>query len=203
MSSNRQAGLIEPVAVTFDPPTTITTWLTQQAAKYNLRWLLAHSDDGVTWGEVRSPGGVPQLQTGHEFFAKFSPELNEQTLQQARLFGPLGELLLWRDGGAWRSRVIINDQDADFEDEDHLLWGDRCDDQQGGFLLMREGEEGLRHTPPAPAEGLRTSQELYLTLRVRHYVDYDQDGVAFWAMSRLVQLGLFGPTVHQANQGGN
>ncbi|MHB1044342.1 MAG: hypothetical protein ACYC0Q_16145, partial [Eubacteriales bacterium] len=31
----------------------IKGWLTEKAGEYSLRWLLAHADDGVIWGELR------------------------------------------------------------------------------------------------------------------------------------------------------
>src|SRR5947199_5744016 len=87
----------------------VRPWLQKQAADHHLPWLLAHADDGVIWG--RLDGG--RLVTSFEAAAGdggalgVCPELRTVTLQQARLFGPAAELLLWRDGGGrWQARLI-------------------------------------------------------------------------------------------------
>lgn len=67
-------------------------WLTEQAQHHGLHFLLAHADDGVIWGRVDNDG----LHTSHRIAAQ-SPQLRAVTLQQCRLFGPAGELLVWRD----------------------------------------------------------------------------------------------------------
>jgi len=160
--------------------------LAEQAKAYGLHWLLAHADDGVIWGELRTDG----LHLSGDAFPGFSPPLRAATLQQARLFGPHAELLLWKDDAAWRARLIQDSagEGGQYCDETHLLWGDRVEQQQDGFVLLREGKEGLHHAPPLP-QGAR----LPARLQVRHYLAYDPDGQAFIAYSRLVAL---------VNQGG-
>ena len=66
-------------------------------------------------------------------------------------------------------------------DEAQLLWGDKQADEKGGFTLMREGKQGLEHSPPAhiAREG---------TLMTRSYLDYDEDGCAQILASRLVEM---------------
>ena len=54
---------------------------------------------------------------------------------------------------------------------------------EAGFALLREGARGLRHAPPViPQAGQRPK------LVVKHYVDYDTEGQAYIALSRLVRL---------------
>jgi CRISPR-associated protein (TIGR03984 family) len=160
--------------------------LAELARAYDLRWLLAHADDGVIWGELRADG----LHLSGDAFPQISPPLRTATLQQARLFGPQAELLLWEDGADWCARLMRDGtgEDGEYYDETHLLWGNEAEQQQDGFVLLREGKEGLRHAPP-----LSQATPLPVRLQVRHYLVYDSDGQAYIAYSRLVAI---------ANQGG-
>lgn len=155
------------------------------AEDYALHWLLAHADDGVIWGEFRADG----LHLSGDAFPAVSPPLRAATLQQARLFGPQAEILLWKDDGAWHGRLTRDDADEveDAFDETHLLWGTDVETRQDGFALLREGKEGLRHAPPLPDDA-----QLPVRLRVRHYVAYDSDGQACIAYSRLVGIDARG-----------
>jgi CRISPR-associated protein (TIGR03984 family) len=155
--------------------------LAELAGEHHLRWLLAHADDGVIWGEVREN----QLHLSSDVFPFVSPPLRAETLQQARLFGREAELLLWKKGTGWQARVIQDGsgEDGEYYDESHLLWGTDVEERQDGFALLREGQEGLRHAPPLPE-----NVHLPVRLRVRHYLAYDTDGQAYIAYSRLVDL---------------
>ena len=155
--------------------------LSEQAKLYGLRWMLAHADDGVIWGELRDD----KLHLSCDAFPKISPPLRIETLQQVRLFGHLAELLMWRDESTWRAR-LIKDHAGELNpcyDEDHLLWGTDTDQEKDGFVLLRQGKEGLRHALPLASADSRPR------LKVRHYIAYDQDGQAYIAYSRLVSLG--------------
>lgn len=172
---------VQSLDVSDNLETELQSWLTDQARTYKLNWLLAHADDGVIWGEVRDDG----LHLSGDAFPAISPPLRAVTLQQARLFGSTAELLLWRDGAGWRARVIQDGtgENGEYYDESHLLWGDRAEDHKDGFLLLRQGNEGLCHAPPLPQDA-----PLPARLRVRHYLAYDPDGQAYVAFSRLVAL---------------
>ena len=162
--------------------------LSEQARPYGLRWLLAHADDGVIWGEMRDDG----LHLSCDAFPEHSPPLRPETLQQMRMFGPLAELLFWRDGAAWQARLIRDNagEAHGYFDEAHLLWGDIAEQQKNGFLLLRQGKEGLRHAPPLNFAGqLPASLKARPYLKVRHYINYDEDGQAYVAYSRLVTIG--------------
>ncbi len=166
--------------------TKLEDWLVKKAKSHNLCWLLAHADDGVIWGQVGGDG----LLTSHQAFEEVhvSPPLDKATVQQVRLFGPNGELYLWRVNDQWQMRTIDEGTGpaTAYYDEPYLLWGDgkleQCE-QNEGFILLRQGAEGLRHAPPLPP-----APELPLCLVVRHFLDDDPDGQAYVAFSRLVSI---------------
>ncbi len=153
--------------------------LSEQARSYGMRWLLAHADDGVIWGEFRDN----ELHLSSDAFPEVSPPLMAETLQHARLFGPRAELLLWKDDTIWRARLIQDGagEPCEYYDEAHMLWGNKEERRNGGFVLLRQGKEGLRHAPPASSTDVR--------LTVRHYLAYDEDGQAYVVYSRLVAIG--------------
>jgi hypothetical protein len=158
-------------------------WIVAQARKFGLRYLLAHADDGVIWGRIDNDG----LHISHGI-APTSPPLRASTLQQARIFGLPGEVLLWRDDDGWRARLVIDiPGDDDIIDEDQILWGDTVETVKDGFTLLREGAQGMRHAVPIviTAEQLKHHQ---LRLRVRHYITENEDGEASITLSRLIQL---------------
>jgi CRISPR-associated protein (TIGR03984 family) len=166
-------------------------WLTGQATEYHLRWLLAQAEDGVIWGELRKDEQHGEmLALSCAAFPYSGLTLRWETLQQARLFGAMGELLLWPGPQGWQARLIHDDvgEQVDYLDEDHLLWGDHQSPGttiRDGFMQIAEGSQGIVHAPPivaAPAETRRAK------LRVRHYLSEDEVGVVRIAVSRLVEL---------------
>ncbi len=156
-------------------------WLIARARAYELRWLLAHADDGVIWGEIRDDG----IHLSGDAFSAISPPLRVVTLQQARLFGPDAELLLWKGEAGWLARVIQDGigENGEYYDESHLLWGDQAEEHKDSFLRVRQGNEGLHQALP-----LLPNAQLPACLQVRHYLAYDPDGQAYVAYSRLVAL---------------
>lgn len=161
---------------------TPASWLVEQAHHYGLRYMLAHADDGVMWGRI--DGDAPVTSHG---IAPHSPELRAVTLQQCRLFSIKGEVLLWRDADRWRARYASDEMTSDYIDEDQILWGTDLEPSINGFTLVTEGAQGMRHAVPimVTKEQLAARQ---LRLRVRHYIDYNDDGEAQIVLSRLVQL---------------
>jgi CRISPR-associated protein (TIGR03984 family) len=155
-------------------------WL-QKEANQDMPYLLAHADDGVIWGKLDKSG---KLVLSSDIFSEVKDKLRAKTLQQARLFGKAGDLLLWRVNKSFVGRLIRDGSvppDDAFE-ERHYLWGEGIK-SESGFTLMQEGQQGLRHAPPLPdAKGARTA------LKVRHYVDYDDQDQAYISLSRLVDL---------------
>jgi CRISPR-associated protein (TIGR03984 family) len=180
--------LIQPVDISEICTSNLSLLLSAKARAFDLSWLLAHADDGIIWGEFRADG----LHTSSEAFPDISPPLRTETLQQMRLFGPLAELLIWREASNWHARLIKDDagMTQEFIDEAHLLWGNTAEKKKDGFVLLREGEEGLRHAPPLNcAEPLPKKLKAPAFIKVRHYIAYDEDGQAYITFSRLVTIG--------------
>ncbi len=160
----------------------LPAWLEERGRAHGLRWLLAHSDDGVTWGELRDG----KLCLSSAAFPDVSPPLRPGTLQQARLFGRPGELLLWRQDKGWAYRLVLEGQGEEkvCYDQPYLLWGTTVVQEKDGFTLLTHGAEGLRHAPPlAPGQ-----IHLPLQLIVRHVLGEDGDKQTGVAWSRLVDL---------------
>ncbi len=177
MTDNNMATRIDS-----QPVDDLRNWLETQASEHGLLYLLAHADDGVIWG--RFPDG--RLIISGEVFPEVAVKLRPKTLQQARLFGPAGEVLLWRVEGGFRSNVTIDDADKSENDieESHHLWGaGKILDTEKQFTLMEDGQQGLRHAIPCAI-----TEHNYAALRVRHYVAYDEQNQAYIARSRLVDL---------------
>jgi CRISPR-associated protein (TIGR03984 family) len=166
-------------------------WFAEQGEKRGLALFLAHDDDGVIWGEVKNG----QLKLSGEAFAEVKVKLRALTLQQARLFDEAGELLVWRGQkeGEWHGRYLTDKDIADeykLPDETHRLWGEASDPPgpQNGFTLMRDGVQGLLHAPPIELPDPEPRQHRKAGLRVRHYLEYDEQDQAYIALSRLVKL---------------
>lgn len=163
------------------------TWLTQAAKDLGVTLLLAHADDGVIWGRVADN----TLHTSTMELPGISPELRLRTIQQCRLFGPVAELLLWKSEGDWRVRVL-RDGDGpahDHFDEMQIVWGTQAQRTPGGFTFLQEGAEGRKHAIPLAVDNDMLAKRR-VRLQVRHYIDYNPDGEARIAASRLVDLVL-------------
>jgi len=173
---------IEPVTLPPDLHQNLSAWLSQQIQKYNLRWLLAHADDGVIWGEMRQDG----LHLSSRQFPEVSPSLRFITLKEARLFNENAEMHLWSDGKTWKGTLIEEDgSEAECYDESYLLWGTKKGETKDGFTLVYHGVEGLCHAPPVSIDD---GVQFQINIKVRHFLDYDPDGQAYIAFSRLVSL---------------
>lgn len=174
-------------------------WLANQLTE-GMPYLLVHLDDGVLWG-CRTDSG--ELHLASESIARvtssdegeplpkqvaerLSVSLRAETLQQARLFGPAGELFLWRAGDGFAAREIqdgMQPGDDALPDEHYYLWGDRIEGQVAPFTILKEGQQQLFHAPPLALQaGERAA------LIVRHYVSYDEQDQAYITASRLVNL---------------
>lgn len=172
------------------PEGDVVAWLKSQARDYS--WFLAHADDGIIWGKVEN--GTLTMQEA----AGFLPELRSQTLQQARLFGEMSELLIWRDGdGSWQARLLTEaakeGEEADFAqaiDECQMLWGTHPHPTTNGFTLMADGEQGLKHAVPLEVSGSYDIHRRPLRLQVRHYLVENENGFNRIAASRLVNVFL-------------
>jgi CRISPR-associated protein (TIGR03984 family) len=168
----------------------LKNWLSQQAKEHNLRWLLAHADDGVIWGEMRDDN---ILHLSSEEHPTISPKLRWVTLQQCRLFGNDAELFFWQGPKGWHAQLqsdSTGQNHVDYIDEEHLLWGYETKHHtpfsKDGFLCIHEGSMGIVHTPPIQAH---PTEKKRAKLRVRHYLKRDEEtGIVRIDTSRLVEL---------------
>jgi CRISPR-associated protein (TIGR03984 family) len=173
--------------------------LQEQACEYNLQYLLAHADDGIVWGKFDQNY---KLTTSDQVFTerKYNlASLRLSTLRQCRIFGKNAELMLWRIeenwqlDQSWQARVIrdVKCSSNDYIPESQMLWGTHAESEAGGFTVVADGAEGLRHAIPfksIPFSSDRSKLIRPLRLNVRHYIDYGSDGVAKIYLSRLVDL---------------
>jgi CRISPR-associated protein (TIGR03984 family) len=193
-------------------PDDLTGWLEAQAKRHKLTYLLAHALDGVIWGRVAENG---RLHTSYdalhntqadgkwdtsriEAARKTLPSLRVESLQQARLFSEQAELYVWQDGdGGWNGRLLTSvgeGQTADWLEsfnEPQILWGTHGTRLEHDFTLLEDGQQGLYHAAPVALKlNDKNNGTLKQSLRliIRHYLDYDEQGQAYIAVSRLVAL---------------
>ncbi|UZQ53325.1 CRISPR-associated protein Csx19 [Trichothermofontia sichuanensis B231] len=160
-------------------------WLEAQAQQHQLTYLLAHADDGVIWGHFHQG----HLCTSNSVLRE-SPPLHIETLQQCRIFGQEGEILLWKADGSWKAGLVTN-ADAERIQEKQLLLGTHGNIYASeGFTVLWDGAQGLKHAVPFTQIKFQENQKLAQPLRllVHHYIDYDQDGLARITLSRLVNF---------------
>jgi CRISPR-associated protein (TIGR03984 family) len=160
-------------------------------------WLLAHSDDGVTWGRWDQEAKTWFL--GHESVPDVSPPIRSKTLQELRLFGETSEILIWRSEGGLRGRWLRETEPrADRCDESKPLRpSDECRILRGdhvvaayerGFTRVRD-RTGAEQVVPLRVNDTAL-QARQLRIRVRHYWEQDAgNGAVRIAATRLVSLG--------------
>lgn len=175
-------------------------WLQKQAKEYDSKYLLAHADDGVIWGYFKDNEDKKELVTADSVFHQLA-KLRLPTLQQCRIFGGTTEVMLWCVGDqwqidqTWQARFIRDEHLSDkaYISECQILWGTQAEDIREEFTLVSDGSQGLRHAVPLTNISFESDPErkkLYRPVRlsVRHYIDYDNDGLARIYLSRLVDL---------------
>lgn len=178
----------QPVDVREDFSPDLRGWLAKHMTT-EMPWLLVHAYDGVIWGrraadnKVLLSSEVPEIKAR---YPSIEVTLRAETLQQARVFGPAGEVLVWRSEAGFTARRIMDGPHApvDAWEEPHILWGRRIW-EASGFCVLEEGQQGPLHAVPFVAPAGRRA-----ALIVRHYIQPDNQGQAVVALSRLVQLGL-------------
>lgn len=163
--------------------------LEQQAKDNKLTYLLAHADDGVIWGKFKDG----ELITANSVFQQF-PKLHPGTLQQCRIFGHKSEVMIWKIDEGFKARLIQDDNlnKDDYITEPQILWGTHGEKHQEGFTLLWDGSQGLQHAVPFTDIELEENENGKLKnkirLIVRHYIHFDDSGVARIYLSRLVDL---------------
>lgn len=182
-----------------DKDGSLIAWIEKRAKEWQLDYLLAHAEDGVVWGRFDNS----KLTTADEIFDKniFGvdlPALRPSTLQQCRIFGEKGEILLWQTESGWESRIIQDNPGVDYIQEMQILWGTQEETgehgengEKDGFTLLSDGSQGLKHA--VPLTGIIFKQDkkkLHRPVRllVHHYIDYEDSGIARIFLSRLVSL---------------
>ncbi|MBF2002555.1 MAG: TIGR03984 family CRISPR-associated protein [Synechococcales cyanobacterium M58_A2018_015] len=160
-------------------------WLEAQAQQHQLTYLLAHADDGVIWGHFHQG----YLCTSNSVLRE-SPPLRIETLQQCRIFGQEGEILLWKGGDSWKAGLVTNADTETIEEKQLLLGTHGKIHESEGFTVLWDGAQGLKHAVPFTQIKFQENQKLAQSLRllVHHYIDYDQDGLARITLSRLVDF---------------
>lgn len=172
------------VPVNFD----LEKWFKEQASKYQLKYLLAHAEDGVIWGKFQDGN----LITADSIFPQFA-KLRPSTLQQCRIFGESSEVMLWQIDDGFKAR-LVEDGHIDKKEyicEYQILWGTHGQKQDtDGFTLLWDGKQGLKHVVPFTDIELEKDGKLKnpVCLQVNHYIHYDDAGVARIYLSRLVSL---------------
>ncbi|MGB3510610.1 MAG: CRISPR-associated protein Csx19 [Microcoleaceae cyanobacterium] len=165
----------------------LIVWIEKQAKQYELNYLLAHAEDGIIWGNFENS----ELITSNQAFPnKNLPELRLETLQQCRIFGEKGEVLLWQTDRGWYARLIQDNSNFDYIPEEQILWGTKGK-EQNGFTFLSDGSQGLKHAIPLTGITFENEKKnLYRPLRllIHHYIDYDDSGIAKILLSRLVNL---------------
>lgn len=160
-----------------------------QAREQELKWLLAHCLDGVTWGYSGEAG----WRLGCRAFPEISPEPRRDTLLELRLFGPRAEVLLWSDPQGLRGRILEEDDPAEEggplapAEEALILLGDRPLDRREGFTRLR-ARTGAEQVVPVEVE-IEDLEAHRWRLELRHYFHREPDtGAVRVAVSRLVDL---------------
>lgn len=164
-------------------------WLERQGAVSSPGkpgWLLAHCDNAVIWG--RAENGVIALPAG--------VSLVSARIQEARLFGDLAEVRVWRAGAGFATCRIEDHVGAgpagEWYDEEYWLWGTQGQPLANGFTQLSDGRQGLTHTVPLVIDKGSFNPERMRRpgrLTVRHYIVYDSiTDQAQVGLSRLVKL---------------
>ncbi|MGE4056659.1 MAG: CRISPR-associated protein Csx19 [Vicinamibacterales bacterium] len=169
---------------------------TEPEGATGLVWALAHSDDGVTWGRHDASAKVWRL--GNQAVPEVSPPIRPEALQELRLFGEAGEVLIWRTDADLRGRMLLdagpgadrpNESDSlRPSDESRILRGEHVVERsEHGFSHVGD-RTGAEQVLPLEVtkEQLRAAQ---VRLEVRHYYESDADtGAVRIVATRLVRL---------------
>lgn len=160
-----------------------------------LQWLLALCDDGVVWGYWDDV--LAQWKLSSRAFPDASPVITTANLQEMRVFGEVGEILMWKENGVFAGRALTDNGSAlDKESplrpstEERLLLGDRIlEDAADGFTKVGDSTGSQQAVPL-----VCTSEDFRggiwpLRLQLRHYFEADVcSGAVRAAACRLVKV---------------
>ncbi|MGH2733357.1 MAG: type III-D CRISPR-associated protein Csx19 [Actinomycetota bacterium] len=163
-------------------------------------WLLAHCDDGVTWG--RCDGSRLLLSCSqHENWP--TPRPTARNLQQLRLFGERGEVLVWRRedaGDALAGRLLADGAEQPHPDDParpceelYLVLGTRIAEggeaTGDGFTAVTDAAGRVQVLPLGLGRDTPDWGRPAACLRISHYLERDEEtGCVRIAASRLVAL---------------
>lgn len=163
-------------------------------------WVLAHTDQGVTWGIIEAT----RTRLSTNAIARWpTPEIDETSIQQLRVFGALGEVLIWRDEDtrALNGRLLTDDDSVSVgwvapRSGIRVIAASRVADggtTTNGFTAVAEGNGRTHVVPWALLEDDFESRGIVgaypLVLRVKEYFKLDRDsGCVRISASRLVAL---------------
>lgn len=171
---------------------TVREWLTTQMKDNHLTYLLAFADDGVIWGRMDGDTLVIAHEASQKEDKKNYTQLRGKTLQQAHLFNKEMEIRLFRDEmGNWKFKEIKDE--GDFITESQILWGDQLAKENqpinGNFTKLLAERKGI---PPQilPIEREKYVDGKYVRLEVHYLVDFNEDGEAYFKLSRLAGLSV-------------
>jgi len=151
-------------------------------------WVLCHCDGGVTGGRREHNAWL----LGSRVFPDLCPEPSELELQELRIFSTVAEVLIWREEGGLRGRILrdstdpVKDPSCSPDDENRLLVAGVVRDHRNGFTRVVDGTGAEQALPLDVAEG---SAQAWPRLRVRHYFGRDEaTGAIRVVASRLVEV---------------
>jgi len=159
----------------------------------NVKWLLAHCHDGVTWGRL---GDDHSWLSSSVPFPQVSPVISASNLLELRLFGPEREILIWRiDRELFSGRCLADQGAPDNTDlcrpdnQIRILLGNKYRDVQGGFTHVCTERGTQQAVPLECTKDDFSGDRSPLRLKVRHYFQEEAaTGVIRVAASRLVDV---------------
>lgn len=179
----------------------IVAWLVGQRPapdflRSRLTWAIAHSDDGVRWGRLDDQ--TAHWRFGHGATTDASPAIRAEALQELRVFGDDGEVLMWRSAEGLRGRSLEDSKPGGgprdetdplrTSDEFRILRGDRiCGGAGVGFTWVTDAK-GAEQILPITVDDAQLRKRS-ARLHVRHYWAQDaENGTVRIAATRLVNL---------------
>jgi len=147
---------------------------------HGVRFVLAHSDSGVTWGYLDDQG---QWKLGSAIDPGLCPMPTAQSLHELRLFGNAAEVLIWRGDNELQGRIIA---------DDGIVCGSSdplCPMNEGRCLRgeCREMREGFKRYVDAGGAQHLAPESFPVEFSVRHYFEQDAStGAVRIAATRLV-----------------
>ncbi|MFW6114159.1 MAG: CRISPR-associated protein Csx19 [bacterium] len=159
-------------------------WLTGSgpppAETHGVRFSLAHSDAGVTWGFLDEQG---QWKLGASVDPALCPVPMAKSLHQLRLIGETAEILIWRGDGELQGRILADNNSVPDSS------GPLCPINEGRHLRgeCREVRDGFKRYVDVGGAQHLAPESFPEDFNVRHYFEQDATtGAVRIAATRLV-----------------